>query len=476
MNAPFDTVKFERKLNAPDLSEEDRNGTELTEDALAKQFSAEYGDRFLYVHERGKWYRYEQYRHKLDVTGQVFDSIRSVVREATEDLEKNKRDRKKVRSAATIAALEKIARSDPTHATSLEELDANLWLLNTPDGVVDLKTGKVKPNSPSHRCTMSTAVAPGVSAPNWLRTLREWMNDDEELVAYLQRLAGYALTGSTQEHALVFLYGPGGNGKSLFLGALAGCMGDYAITAPINTFTESKHDQHPTDLARLRGARLVITTETEANRRWADAKVKLLTGGDRITARFMHQDYFEFTPQFKLIVAGNHRPHFANVDDAIRRRLHIVPFTFKPAAPNPQLSATLRAEWPGILAWMIEGCVEWQRQGLNPPAAVLAATNEFFTSEDTLGAWLNECVEDDASKGVGLFLSAAFTSWERWAQVLGENARSSRWLSAELERRGFVKKHTNKGPAFVGRKLAPIDSTNLGGTPPAGGSAKKVIE
>ena len=175
----------------------------------------------------------------------------------------------------------------------------------------------------------------------------------------------------------------------------------------------------------------------------------------------MRQDFFEFTPQFKLIVAGNHRPHFANVDDAIRRRLHIVPFSFKPTAPDPHLSETLRAEWPGILQWMIDGCLAWQRQGLNPPAAVLAATNEFFTSEDTLGAWLAECVEDDAIEGARLPLALAYPSWKAWAEERGERAGDSRSLSAELQRRGFEKMHTRGGAAFVGKKVRDVLPRNL---------------
>ena len=179
---------------------------------------------------------------------------------------------------------------------------------------------------------------------------------DHELVAFLQRVAGYALTGSTSAHALFFLYGTGANGKSVFVNTVAGILGDYHRTAPIETFTASSHERHPTDLAGLRGARLVTAVETEEGRRWAESRIKALTGGDKIAARFMRQDFFEFTPQFKLLIAGNHKPGLRSVDEAIRRRFNLIPFavTIPDEERDENLTDNLKAEWPGILAWMIE--------------------------------------------------------------------------------------------------------------------------
>jgi putative DNA primase/helicase len=188
-------------------------------------------------------------------------------------------------------------------------------------------------------------------------------------LAYLQRAVGYALTGLTQEHALFFAYGTGANGKSVLLSTAAGLLGDYHKTAPIETFTASNSDRHPTDLASLRGARLVTATETEEGRRWAEARIKQLTGGDTISARFMRQDFFEFAPSFKLFIAGNHKPSLRSVDEAIRRRFHLVPFavTIPSEERDSDLAEKLKDEWPGILAWLIEGCLEWQTEGLRRP-------------------------------------------------------------------------------------------------------------
>ena len=208
-------------------------------------------------------------------------------------------------------------------------------------------------------------------------------------------MTGYCLTGSTREHALFFLHGSGANGKSVFLTTISGVLGEYATTAPIETFTASNQERHPTDLAMLRGARLVAVTETEEGRRWAEAKIKQLTGGDRISARFMRQDFFQFTPGFKFVIAGNHKPSLRSVDEAIRRRLHLVFFavTIPEDERDPELAEKLKAEWPGILLWAIDGCHLWAEQGLDPPDSVRAATDAYLEAEDAVTTWIDDCCE-----------------------------------------------------------------------------------
>ena len=234
-----------------------------------------------------------------------------------------------------------------------------------PDAIMDLKTGRHRASSPGDYCTKQTTVSAGGECPLWDAFLKRVTNDDAELAAFLQRICGYCLTGSTKEHALFFLHGTGANGKSVFIDTVAGILGDYHRTAPIETFTASPTDRHPTDIASLRGARLVTAVETEEGRRWDESKIKALTGGDMIAARFMRQDFFEYRPQFKLVIAGNHKPGLRSVDEAIRRRFHLIPFnvTIPEGERDLELAEKLRAEWPGILAWMIEGCLDWQRQG-----------------------------------------------------------------------------------------------------------------
>ncbi len=184
----------------------------------------------------------------------------------------------------------------------------------------------MRAHSPLDYVTKMTAVAPRGDCPTFLAFLHRVMNGDQSLIAYLRRVLGYALTGVTNEHALFFAYGTGANGKSVLMSTTAGIMGDYHRTAPIETFTATHVDRHPTDLAMLRGARLVTATETEEGRRWAESRIKTLTGGDPVSARFMRQDFFEYTPAFKLVIAGNHKPGLRSVDEAIRRRFHLIPF------------------------------------------------------------------------------------------------------------------------------------------------------
>src|SRR5438874_5430904 len=193
--------------------------------------------------------------------------------------------------------------------------------------MIELRTGTNRPPRREDYCTKAMACSPReMPTPLWDRFLNTVTAKDKALQKYLQRVAGYCMTGVTSEHVLFFLYGRGANGKGVFLNTLRGIWGDYATVAPMETFIESHNDRHPTELAGLRGARLVIAQETEQGRRWSESKIKALTGGDPISARFMRQDFFEFVPQFKLMIAGNHKPSLRSVDEAIRRRFHLIPF------------------------------------------------------------------------------------------------------------------------------------------------------
>ena len=320
---------------------------------------------------------------------------------------------------------------------------------------MDLRTGKVRPHRSDDYMTKITAVAPDASVPtpNWQSFLDRVTNGDTELISYLQRMSGYALTGSTTEHALFFLYGTGANGKTTFHNANTGCMGDYHCTAPIETFTDSKSERHPTDVARLRGARLVTAAETEEGRRWAESKIKSLTGGDKVAARFMRQDFFEFMPQFKLLIAGNHKPGLRSVDEAIRRRFNLIPFTVTIPVEerDDKLSEKLKAEWPGILARMIEGCIEWQKKGLAAPKAVTAATTAYLEGEDATAAWIDECCDRDPNAFEKT--STLFTSWKNWATAAGEYVGSQKRFVQNLEDRGITLKRIHAGRGLIGLRI-----------------------
>jgi putative DNA primase/helicase len=261
------------------------------------------------------------------------------------------------------------------------------------------------------------------------------------------------LTGSTQEHALFFLYGLGANGKTTFLNAITACTGDYHRTAPIETFTASSVDRHPTDLAGLRGARLVTAIETEEGRRWAESRIKSLTGGDKISARFMRQDFFEYTPQFKLIIAGNHKPGLKSVDEAIRRRFNLIPFTvtIPPDERDETLPEKLKAELPGIMQWMIEGCVDWQERGLAPPEIVTKATAAYLEAEDALAAWIEEVGQRDPNAWEKS--SDLFASWAAWATKAGEYVGPMKRFLGVFETKGFTYERRRDGRGYRGLRL-----------------------
>ncbi|POR47078.1 putative DNA primase/helicase [Paraburkholderia eburnea] len=410
-----------------------------TEDALALAFTRRYYRDWRYVSAWGRWMMWDGHRWRAEDTLAATDLIRSVCRHTAMHAD-NPKIAARLASSGTVAGVERLARSDRRHAATTAEWDADPWLLNTPGGVVDLTTGRQRAHDRTDRMTRVTTATPGGNCPIWRQFLIEVTGEDIELQAYLQRTVGYALTGSTQEHALFFLYGTGANGKSVFVNTLATILGDYATNAPMDTFMETRNDRHPTDMASLRGARFVSAIETEQGRRWAESKIKNLTGGDKISARFMRQDFFEFLPQFKLFVAGNHKPAIRNIDEAMKRRLHLIPFTLTiPAERRDKLlQQKLLAERDGILAWAIQGCLDWQRLGrLDPPQQVRDATEEYFEAEDALGRWLDErCVREVNAKSLSAEL---FSDWKQWAESAGEFVGSQRRFSDLLITRGYDK-------------------------------------
>lgn len=420
---------------------------EFADDELALKFSARFGQALRFVASWGRWMAWDGALWRHDDTLRVYDLARGMCRQAASEAGVPGLAAK-LASGRTIAAVEKLARSDRRHAATAQQWDSDPWLLNTPKGVIDLHSGELRPARPVDHMTKSAATTPFGECPMWRRFLGEVTGGDTELQFYLQRIAGYSLTGSVREQALFFAYGTGGNGKGTFLNTLQSIMGDYAVVASAETFTSSAQSRHLTELARLQGARLVVAQETEEGKQLAEARVKAITGGDPITANFMRQDPFTFFPQFKLFISGNHKPALRNVDDAIRRRFNMVPFEVKIRNPNPDLFTQLTAEWPGILQWAVEGCLLWQEAGLAPPAAVRDATAEYFDAEDATATWLEQCcrVGSDRYARSG----ELFKSWEKWARGAGELPGSQKRFSQALISRGFKVRKTGGYPTFEG--------------------------
>jgi putative DNA primase/helicase len=413
------------------------------QDAIALEFARQHAESLRFVAAWNRWMQWDGARWHSEETLSAFDESRKLCREAGDA------------DAKTVAAVISLARTDRVLAATSDQWDADTTSLGTPAGTISLSTGKMRPALPADYITKIAAVAPDGECRLWRQFLDRVTGGDTKLQSYLQRVCGYILTGNTREDAIFFMYGTGANGKSVFIRTIAGILGGYHRAAPIEMFTVSSGERHPTDLAMLRGARLVTATETEEGKRWDEAKIKALTGGDRIPARFMRQDFFEYTPQFKLLIAGNHRPSIRSIDEAFSRRMNVIPFTvtIPQAERDQQLSEKLKIEWPGILAWMVEGCSAWQQDGLRAPTAVVAATEDYLEAEDALRAWIDERCKCDPNSADTL--ASLWESWQAWAQNAGGYIGSKRKFGQKLEDKGFARSGTHgKARRHVGIRVA----------------------
>jgi putative DNA primase/helicase len=391
-------VEFEKAEAARDAElAPDDLVPQFTEEGLALRFSEKYASTLRYVAMWGRWFEWTGSVWKQDSTLRIFHYIREICRAAALSPEATPSCAFRLNQARTVVAVEKLARSDRRHAAVVDQWDVDPLLLNTPAGIVDLTTGQLKPSDPLQYMTKITSASPGGECPTWLNHLATVTGGDVELQDFIRRMCGYCLTGLTIEQVLFFFFGTGANGKSVTVETFLRLLGTYSHVAPAEMFLASNTDHHPCDVAALQGARLVVAQEVDAGRRWNESRVKSLTGSDRISARFMRMDYFQFTPIFKLIIVGNHRPALRTVDEAIRRRLRLLPFgvTIPKDQRDPDLTEKLRAEWAGILRWAIQGCLDWQAQRLGAPQSVVAATESYLEDEDSIQRWIQDrCVVD----------------------------------------------------------------------------------
>lgn len=426
----------------------------ITEDHAARIFKERHAGKLLYCHSSSTWYVWTGAAWVQNRVGLAFQWARIICRELGESQKPGARVTAGKTSFA--AGVERFSQSDSDFAVTSDTWDPDPWMLGTPRGTVDLRTGVLQPANPSDRITKLTAVAPApnTSCPCWLAFLDQATKSDAGLIRFLQQWCGYSLTGSTREHALVFVYGPGGNGKSVFINVLMGILAEYAKVAAMDTFTASRGDKHPTDMAMLRGARLVTASETSEDRAWDEARIKQLTGGDPVAARFMRQDFFTFVPNFKLTIVGNHQPMLRNVDDAARRRFSMVPFVHKPKAPDMGLEEKLRNEWPAILRWMINGCLDWQMNGLSRPESVAEATEAYFAEQDLLGQWLSEkCDLRLGDSNVWDRTTDLFADWSAYARAAGDAPGTMKSFGPAMLRHGLLPHRTNSARGFKGVRL-----------------------
>lgn len=433
---------------------ETENAGPPSEDAVALAFVDARLNEYRYVPPWSRWLRWDGKRWCEDSTGNVYAHIRELVRAKVEGT-KHERG---TAASAYVAGVERLARVDQRIVVLPDQLDSDPWLLNTQGGIVDLRTGKVWPHDPAALCTRIApcAVDPTHGEALWAQFLRDITQGDEELAAYLQRLAGYCATGDTKEDVLAYLFGLGANGKSSFAEAIAFGLGDYARIFAPETLMEAKGERHPTELAQFLGVRFALTSEPASNATWNDSRVKQLTGDAVINARRMRGDPFEFARTHKTVCCGNHMPRLADVTHAIRRRVQMVPFraTFAPA-PGPGMRERLKAEAGGaILAWIVEGARLWAAQGTAPPACVRELTEDYLGEQDVYAQWISECCDRDPR---GMERSSDLhKSYAAWCDRQGLRPKSNLALSAHLRSAGFEKAKTMVGKVFRGVRLKPI--------------------
>jgi putative DNA primase/helicase len=459
---PVSRINAEGALKIVSAAKVIDNGA-ITQDGVARTFAERYVGRLRYCHHAGAWYEWTGTHWQRDEKKLAFQFVRELGRELTDGKDAIKSDVKEVRRVTFAGGVEKYAQSDPVFAVTSADWDRNLFLLGTPGGTVDLMTGKLREPDPADGITKVTMVAPSAKAecPLWLKFLIETFGDDTAMTRFLQQWAGYCLTGDTREQALLFGTGDGGNGKGVFLHTIAGIMKDYAVTATMQTFTASSQERHSTELAMLRGARMVTASETEKGRAWAEARIKQMTGGDPITCRFMRQDDFTYIPQFKLTIIGNHKPELRTVDAAARRRFNIIPFDRKPKVIDRELENKLMGEAPGILRWMIDGCLDWQTNGLVRPQSVLDATNDYFADQDSLTRWIDQCCDCEPGNSYKTATATElYQSWKAFALAAGEEPGSQKSFADKLLTAGksITAKRTKAGMMYQSIRLLPVSS------------------
>ena len=429
----------------------------MTDTGLAERFAIQHADTVCYCHPWAKWLVWDGCRWQPDESGMVNQlskaTARSILREAAAE-----HDKDQVKALASFAlksesavrrrAMLQLAQSEPGIPIHPDALDTNQWLLNVTNGTLDLRTGELREH---RRSDLITKVAPiefnsGAAAPTWHDFLVGIFAGNAHIYTFMQRLLGYCLTGTVGEQILPMFYGTGANGKSTLINAFMDVLGpDYSMKAPAD-FVLLKRGEHPTAQADLCGKRFVACIETDEGRRLAESLVKDLTGGDRIRARRMREDHWEFKPTHKLVIATNHRPEVRGCDHALWRRIALVPFTV--TIPDHEqdkgLLEKLRNEASGILRWCVQGCLDWQEHGLQPPEDVRAATSGYQQEQDLIGAFLAECCATTPTATVKA--SALLDAFRDWS---GDRRIPQRRLGRALSERGFDR-YSNNGVWYRG--------------------------
>jgi P4 family phage/plasmid primase-like protien len=409
----------------------------------------------------GEWLVWDGARYAPDQTGAAMrlakETARRILAEAATIVDGDERKAHTAwamasQSRAKLESMLSLAASEPGVPIGVEEMNRDGQLLNCLNGTIDLRTGELRAHRRDDLITQLCPVEfdPDAECPLWDSTLGLFFSGDARLVAYWQRICGYALVGEVRDHVLIIAYGEGSNGKSTILGTLLHVLGrDYAIKAPPNLLMAKSHDPHPVDRADLFGRRLVVAIETGDGRRLDEQGVKELTGGDSIRARRMRENPWEFDPSHTIVMATNHKPVVRGSDNGIWRRMRLVPFlvTVDGATADTEIPSKLKAEAAGILAWCVRGCVAWQQIGLSEPESVAEATAEYRAEQDIIGAFLDERAVLNPSMRTRC--GEVYSAYQSWADGAGERPMTLQAFGSAMRRRG-VETRTSNGKWYVG--------------------------
>jgi putative DNA primase/helicase len=422
-----------------------------TDAGNAEFFAYQYKDQVRYDFGRGRWMIWSKHWWIEDRRERVLQGAKEAARAryrllshglSQEDAKKEAAWASGSESRPRLEAMLKIAKSEPSLATAGEDWDADRWLLGVGNGVVNLRTGKLRDGQRSDLITMHTDVAfdPAAQCPRWLSFLDDIFGCDRELIGFVHRAVGYCLTGDTTEQVIFLCHGSGANGKSTFLDVLRHVFGDYAYSLPFSTFELKARSAISNDVAALPGRRFVTALETNESAPLNEARLKLLTGCDPVSARMLYREFFTFTPAAKFWLATNHKPPVADDSPGFWRRIRLIPFLqqFVDDHADKNLASKLKAESSGILRWVLEGCVLWQRQGLGLPAVVEAASRSYREENDHVGEFVGDCclVAPDACVSA----AALWKSYLYWAADNQDRPLERKVFSARLEGKSFRKK------------------------------------
>ena len=443
----------------------------MTDMANAERIAETNRGQLLYCEPQKVWYFWDCKRwvrdEILEATRRAKAVVESLMHEAESIPDPQRRatilkHATQCQSVSRITAMLRLASAEEGFQVLPSQFDNDPWLLNLDNGVLDLRATKLLPHNPDFLMTKIANVEfdPHAECPLWESFLERITNENQDLIDFFQRVVGYLLTGDVSEQALFILHGYGANGKTVFLETVKALLGDYSVILPHDLLVDKKFTQHPAGLAELAGKRAALASEIEIGSKFSEALVKLLTGGDTVKARRLYENFWEFVPSHKILLAANTKPYVHGQDHGFWRRIKLIPFevTIPAEQQDKRLTEKLRRELPGILAWAVRGCILWKKGGLREPQSVVFATQKYRSEMDTLGQFITETCDINPHSEV--LFSDLFSEYGTWCEANNSTQMSRKAFAMALEERGYASRHTRVGNVRSGLVIKSATSFN----------------